>query len=127
MPSTISPTAFTDAAFNEFLAARDEPGWLVDQRRTAWKKFNELPMPTRQDEEWMRTDIRTFRFSNFGLPQPASAGLDVPPGLLTHGVQLAGRSVTLNSQQQAAELATKWRDRGVLFGSLDVMVREHGD
>src|SRR2546425_7761296 len=122
--STISRTeTFNDAAFNDFLAARDEPGWLSDLRRSAWKKFNELPMPTRQDEEWMRTDIRTFRFSNFGLPQPAPTVLDVPPGLLTHGVQLGGRSVTLNSQQQATELTAKWRGPGERFYTPAPMVR----
>lgn len=125
MPGTIAETGFTDAAFQEFLARRDEPGWLVDLRRTAWRKFNELPMPSRQDEEWMRTDIRTFHFSKFGLPQSALAGSDVPPGLLTHGVDLAGRTVTLNSQPLQTELEEKWSHAGVLFGSLDTMVREH--
>src|SRR5438132_13601431 len=108
MPDTAIESGSTEAAFNDFLAARDEPGWLTELRRAAWKKFNELPMPSRQDEEWMRTDIRTFRFSNFGFPQPAPAGSPAPPGLLTKGVELAGRTVTLNSQQHSAELDPKW-------------------
>ena len=127
MPGTIVEAGFTDAAFEEFLATRDEPGWLVDLRRTAWKKFNELPMPSRQNEEWMRTDIRTFHFSKFGMPQPALAGSAVPHGLLTHGVDLAGRTVTLNSQPLRTELEEKWAHAGVLFGSLDTLVREHSE
>ncbi|MCE9546765.1 MAG: Fe-S cluster assembly protein SufD [Planctomycetia bacterium] len=127
MPGTITQTGFTDATFNDFLASRDEPGWLLDQRRAAWQKFNELPMPSRQDEEWMRTDIRTFRFSNFGFPQPAAADLELPPGLLTRGVDLAGHTVTLNSQPQRADLSAKWAEQGVLFGSLDTLVREHSE
>jgi Fe-S cluster assembly protein SufD len=125
MPGTIVQSGFTDATFEEFIASRDEPGWLTDLRRAAWKKFNELPMPSRQNEEWMRTDIRTFHFSKFGQPQPAPADTVVPPGLLTHGVDLAGRTVTLNSQPQQAELEEKWSHAGVLFGSLDSLVREH--
>ena len=127
MAATTLIHGFSEPAFADFLAARDEPGWLVDLRRAAWKKFNELPMPSRQDEEWMRTDIRTFHLANFGLPEPAPAGTTVPPGLLTHGVELSGRNVTLNGQPLAAELDPKWSRRGVLFGSLDALVKEHAD
>ena len=120
-------TGFTQEAFDEFLAARDEPGWLTDIRVAAWRQFNQLPMPSRQDEEWMRTDIRLFHLDHFGLP-PAPGSADVPEGALRRGVELGGHLTTLNSHAaHPPTLDPKWADRGVLFGSLDTLVRQHAE
>jgi Fe-S cluster assembly protein SufD len=126
-----SQVGFTVDAFNAFLAARDEPGWLTDMRRAAWRRFGELPIPSAHDEEWMRTDIRLFKLDRFALPDqnaaslPATGGL--PHALLAEGVNLGGHDATLNSQAVAGELSAKWAKAGVLFGSLDRLVVEHGD
>ncbi|HEX4129705.1 MAG TPA: Fe-S cluster assembly protein SufD [Pirellulales bacterium] len=127
MTQTLSATAFTNEAFESFLSSRNEPVWLVDLRREAWAKFNELPLPSRREEEWMRTDIRLLRFDKFGLPGELPAGATPPEALLTHGVELAGRTTTLNSRPFATDLAEKYRKQGVLFGSLDELIVEHGD
>ena len=55
-----------------FCRRAQEPAWLADRRRAAWKQFEELPMPSRGDEEWMRTDIRLFRLDRFGFPVDAT-------------------------------------------------------
>ena len=44
----------------------------IDMRRKAWRRFQELPMPTVRDEEWMRTDIRLFKLDRFELPDRAA-------------------------------------------------------
>jgi Fe-S cluster assembly protein SufD len=125
---TATTTAgFTQDAFEAFLAARGEPPWLVDLRRTAWRKFEELPLPSRRDEEWMRTDIRLFHLDRYAYPAAPPAGVAAPPALLAQNVALAGRTVALDSHPHAAELADKWARRGVLFGSLDRLLVEHGD
>jgi Fe-S cluster assembly protein SufD len=135
-----SSTGFSREAFERFLAARREPAWLVGQRRNAWKVFEELPMPDRQHEEWRRTDIRGFHFEKFGLPSLAQRkgtvpfssdeNRDSPPvlpqPLLSEGVDLAGSVVALNSQPCRSQLDRAWAARGVLFGSLDELVAEHG-
>ena len=127
MASTIVTTGFTQEAFDAFLAARDEPAWLVDLRCAAWDKFCELPMPSSRDEEWMRTDIRLFKFDRFGLPSESPAAEPVPHALLAEGVELGGRMTCLDSHAVSGELAAKWAAQGVLFGSLDTLVAEHGD
>lgn len=119
--------AFSQEAFDAFLAARGEPDWLVALRKSAWSQFAELPMPTTRDEEWMRTDIRTFKLEQFGLPNAASAEVDAPLALLAEGVQLGGQSVSTNGRSCSGQLDQKWAARGVLFGSLDELVIEHGD
>ena len=44
-------------------AVQGEPDWLLDRRRTALSSYERLPLPSRTDEEWRRTNL---------------AGLDLP-------------------------------------------------
>ncbi len=127
-------TGFSQESFEAFLASREEPDWLTDGRRAAWQAFQDLPLPSRADEEWMRTDIRLFRLDKFALSlellKGSASDAQLPPALLAHGVELGGRTATLNSQAVQAgqsELKSKWAKKGVLFGSLDELVKTHGE
>jgi Fe-S cluster assembly protein SufD len=127
MPHATLPTAFSQESFESFLQSRSEPAWLVELRRRSWDMFQSLPMPSRTDEEWRRTDIRLFRLDRFGFPALDSGSAEVPSALLTAGVELAGTSVTRNSVQISAALDPAYCKRGVLFGSLDSFASSHGE
>jgi Fe-S cluster assembly protein SufD len=126
MSSTLTPTGFTQEAFDAFLASRDEPGWLRDLRKSAWTRFGELAMPSGREEEWMRTDIRLFKFNKFGLPV-ASSEVFPRRTLLAEGVDLGGQDTTVDSHPAQSYLEDNWASRGVLFGNLDALIAEHGD
>lgn len=125
--STRPATGFNQEVFDAFLATRDEPGWLTDRRVAAWNTFQRLGMPSTRDEEWMRTDIRMFRFDRFTPFAELESLTTRPTGLLSEGVELAGRSVSVDSRSQENELSEAWAKKGVLFGSLDALIAEHGD
>ncbi|HEY2881133.1 MAG TPA: Fe-S cluster assembly protein SufD [Pirellulales bacterium] len=131
--TTTAVSGIAHNQFDAFLAGRDEPEWLVACRRAAWQAFQDLPLPSRADEEWMRTDIRLFRLDKFHLPRAigtAASSSSIPPALLAHGVELGGRTVAVDSRAIAESVSTlngKWTQRGVLFGSLDELARTHGD
>jgi Fe-S cluster assembly protein SufD len=127
--SQVATTAagFSTDSFEAYLTSRQEPAWLVEKRREAWRTFNELELPARSEEEWMRTDIRMLRMEKFGLPGELAAGATAPKALLAHGVELAGQMTTLNSRHLSGHLDPKWASRGVVFGSLDTLVNEHSD
>jgi Fe-S cluster assembly protein SufD len=130
MSTAVASTGFSQEAFDAFLSARDEPAWLTDMRRAAWRRFQELPMPSVRDEEWMRTDVRVFKLDRFGLPEQsieATNGTSLPHALLAAGVALGGQIANIDSRPLAVELSPKWSQQGVLFGSLDALVIEHGD
>jgi Fe-S cluster assembly protein SufD len=87
-------------------------------------------MPSVRDEEWMRTDIRLFKLDRFGMPEqtgPPTAGAALPDSLLAAGVELGGQVACLDSRPIVADLLPKLARQGVLFGSLDALVTEHGD
>jgi Fe-S cluster assembly protein SufD len=131
MATAIAVKGFSQEAFDAFLAARDEPAWLTDLRRKAWTRFQDVPMPSVREEEWMRTDIRLFKLDRYELPDAAafetSSQIELPHALLAAGVDLCGRAVAMNSHAVAAELAPKWAKQGVLFGSLSRLIHEHSD
>ncbi len=125
--SVSSARSFNREAFDGFLLSRDDPAWLRDQRAKAWAGYEALPFPSQRDEEWMRTDIRLFHLDRFGFPADANATAALPEGLLTEGIELGGQVTALDSRPHASQLKKKWAERGVLFGSLDELVHEHGD
>jgi Fe-S cluster assembly protein SufD len=129
MPNTLAAPGFTPAAFDAFLAARNEPSWLTHLRREAWARFASLDMPARNDEEWSRTDIRLFKLDRYALPDGQPTNGDAPAGLLSAGVTLGGQTGTLDSGSVDGEpaISDKWAAKGVLFGGIDRLVAEHGD
>ncbi len=148
MTSTLTrtTTGFTQEAFDDFLATRNEPAWLTELRRNDWAHFLEYPMPSSRDEEWARTDIRPLKLNQFSLPMAphsetylsgAESGIDgkgtdvsgspcLPQTVLAQGVDLGGRTSSLDGYPCASELSKQWAEQGVLFGSLDALVTEHG-
>jgi Fe-S cluster assembly protein SufD len=128
MSAVATSSGFTAAAFDAFIAERREPVWLKQLRRAAWRKFEELPLPSRREEEWMRTDIRLFKLDKFAPPTGPESALTIgaPEALLAKGVQLAGSMTVVNGRTAAASLTEEVARQGVLFGSLDKLVDEHG-
>ena len=125
--TTTALTDFTEKGFEEFIGSRNEPGWLIDQRKSAWTKFQEMGWPTRRDEEWMRTDIRMFNLDKFSIPVASGDALELPDGQLSKGVDIAGRSLALNGSPVDSSLDEELRAKGVIFGSLSNLANEHSE
>jgi len=125
--TTAIQSGFTQDTFDAFLAARDEPAWLVDQRRQAFRTFSEMAWPARNEEEWLRTDIRLLKLDRFAPPAEGPASAEICQPLLLEGVDVGGRTASVDSRPVVSTLDEKWARQGVLFGSLDELVREHGE
>ena len=129
MSAVASASGFTAESFDAFIAPRNEPVWLKEMRRAAWKNFLELPLPSRREEEWMRTDIRLFKLDKFAPANDnvASTPASAPVALLAAGIDLGGSMTVVNGRTTEAQLADDLAKQGVLFGSLETLVAEHGD
>ena len=151
-PQTSLSSGFTAEGFAQFLASRDEPRWLTELRHSAWQVFQDLPLPDAKQEEWRRTDLRLFRWNQFGFPGSAgpmtgespipysplplagegqggrAGGISTPPEpLLAEGVDLGGRTVALDSRLVESHLDQDLAHRGVRFGSLESLLAERED
>jgi Fe-S cluster assembly protein SufD len=129
MSAVATPVTFSAATFDSFIAERNEPVWLKELRRAAWNQFQELALPSRREEEWMRTDIRMFKLDKFAPPiGPDPAGEpNAPVALLAKGVELGGSVSVVNGRHTMARIKDDLVRKGVLFGPLDWLVSEHGD
>ncbi len=71
----------------ERTALQGEPGWLRDRRRTALAAYERLPMPSKTDEEWRRTDVSGFDVAAYSELEHKD-GLKLETGHLPAGVIL---------------------------------------
>ena len=102
--------------------------WLTDRAAGGVEEFESLPCRAAATKNGCGTDLRLFHLDRFRCPSvPASTSAALPDALLTHGVELAGSTVALDGRPSPRTLDPKWAERGVLFGSLDALVAEHGD
>lgn len=76
-----------------------EPDWLRERRREAFAAFEKLPMPSRTDEEWRRTDLAGLDIGHYAKFEHANGHKDEKPAL-PKGVVL----------EPLSEAATKHRD-----------------
>ena len=110
MTQTLTPAGFTQDTFDHFLASRDEPSWLIDQRREAWAAFQRQELPSQKEEEWMRTDIRLFKLNRFGMPAEIEGACAATP-LLSEGVELGGAGSSINGLPCGIELDPRWASK----------------
>ena len=121
------------SAVEEIAALKDEPQWMRERRLEAWRRYEELPGPTGQEEEWRRTDLSLLRMDD-ALPYAASPLHGRPPSewpralrALAPADKLAGSLVQHESETIQDVLDEGLASRGVVWCSLDRAVREHPD
>ena len=128
-------TGFSREAVEELSRQKGEPDWVREARLAAWETYERLPMPTRQDEEWRRTDLRRLRLDQFkpfaadgqrvtSLEQIEDVG---GAGALAFGTseQRGGIVVQRDRSTLFSELTPDLAAQGVIFCDLDTAVREH--
>jgi Fe-S cluster assembly protein SufD len=113
---------FTIEAVEELASLHGEPEWVRALRRDAFAAYERLPLPSRSDEEWRRTDIRGLDLDAFEAFERADGAAPADP---IEGA--AGVLRQRGSEPGAVELDPDVAARGVLLMPLSRAVREHPD
>ncbi len=115
----------TRAAVEQLSAAKNEPDWMRESRLRAWQVFEMLPMPSRTDEEWRRTDLSKLNLEDL-VPYTEASGSPIQSPL-----RLDGNNAGLLTHQNSVTVSRTLQDdlgrQGVIFTDLDTAVREHPD
>ena len=114
-------------------AAKQEPEWMRNKRRAAWKLSRELPLPTGTEEEWRRTDLRGLNLADYlpCPPQPTAVQRyqELPKDLLRHTIlpetTTGGLVVHQDGTPVWGELDASLRRQGVIFCDLDTAVKQY--
>lgn len=127
MTAPVAPRGFSEAAVQELIERRDEPAWMHERRLDAWRTYQQIPMPTRRDEEWRRTDLSRLRLDQYA-PHTLDGGRGgslVPTA--ERETNYAGFIGLRNGQAVERHLDDEWVSNGVIFTDLATAVREYGD
>src|SRR5438132_591701 len=105
------------------------PAWFREQKSSAWKQFETLPMPTRKDQPWRFSNVTLLDLSAFNHARPLSDNdrariLDLSRGL----DQVAGRLIFGNDHLLRRDvLSEELQRRGVIFQPLERAIHEHAE
>lgn len=127
MTAPVAWRGFSEEAVHALNERLDEPDWMRQRRLDAWKIYESLPMPTRQDEEWRRTDLRPLKLADIA---PFAEGSVAGKSLLPHNERdetFAGVLGLRDGESVGITLREDLRSQGVIFTDLRSAVREHGD
>lgn len=127
MTAPVARRGFTETAIAEIVQRRNEPEWMRERRLDAWKTYQQIPMPTRQDEEWRRTDLRALKLDDV---EPYAEGSESGGTLIPEterDEQFAGVFTMRDAQPIERRLDGALAQKGVIFTDLATAVREHSE
>jgi Fe-S cluster assembly protein SufD len=135
---TNSSTAYSRDAVEALSRSRNEPEWMLQRRLEALDIWESLPMPSRQDEEWRRTDLRRLKLERFNPAVESNGKVDSVDALVGGAgsaeqmqfgepEQRAGLSVARDSSTVFHDVDPSLADQGVIFTDLATAVLEHGE
>lgn len=126
MPATLTPLpeTFNEAAFEAFLAQRNDPEWVVELRKQAFSIFQEKQSAPLDPEEWKRIDLRAFRPEKFRVTSAEQSAGSLET-LLAERAEFAGRVAHENGRCTRSELSESLESQGVVFGDLSALVHTH--
>ncbi|HAT18872.1 MAG TPA: Fe-S cluster assembly protein SufD [Verrucomicrobiales bacterium] len=97
------------------------PDWFNASRQAGWMRFQELPMPSRKDEEWRFAGLRHLDFEGVQLPDPQSMGTHRgASGLEKRAARIGFFNEGLNEQELNLP-------EGVICLPLRLALEEHSD
>ncbi len=94
---------------------RGEPDWLRDRRQTAFETYTRLPMPSKTDEEWRRSDVSKLDASAYFEFEHATAHMtyatDMPHGVIVESLPVAAKEHRELVEPRLFSLLKPERDR----------------
>src|ERR687895_1573662 len=133
VPEVLKTRGISVKTLKALSAFKDEPAWLTERRLSAWRTFQETPMPTLRDEAWRYTDISDVRIEDF-LPYAPSPDVstegDLPDAvqrLIKEGEENSALLVQHNSETTFVRVDEELSRKGVVFTDLHTALREHED
>ncbi len=111
----MSRATFADSTMEtlrEYIASRNEPAWMTTLRGDALERSAAMEWPTTADEEFRRSDVRSYDFTAlaFDVDEDSPAPVETPVGI-SGTLDFHGTSL------RRASLTEGLADKGVVFTS----------
>ncbi|TVR73977.1 MAG: SufD family Fe-S cluster assembly protein [Spirochaetaceae bacterium] len=113
----MSTATYNDSSLEtleQYISKQREPVWLTDVRIAALKKFQTLEWPSRQDEEFRRTDVSSYGFESW-----AFESVPGPVAEVENPVGISGTLTLDGTRTLRRSLAAGLADKGVILASFE--------
>jgi Fe-S cluster assembly protein SufD len=111
---------FTVQGVEEIASLHGEPDWLRKRRRSAFDTFERMPMPSRIDEEWRRTDVSRLDITKFSQFEHRNGAAPAEP---LEGV--AGTITMRGSEIEGVRLDPELARAGVVLEPISLAAKTH--
>ncbi len=124
---------FTKEMFESFINSRKDPDWIVQKRKDAWQAYEQIPVPTTNQEIWRRTDIRSLHLGKYNTPDFSKPAEKVDKfDKLSAGIKQAvgtkkdyNAIIITNNGQTIFSEAAPTLPAGVIFEDMETAVHNH--
>jgi Fe-S cluster assembly protein SufD len=107
----------------------EEPGWMIDVRRSALDQYRLLPTPSLREETWRHSDMLQFPFAELPLEVLAVSGKHkrAPSDWLrpVAGGATGGHIALEDGFPRIVTLNAEWKQAGVVFLPMSQAVKDH--
>lgn len=122
---------YSEADVHTLSAANNEPAWLLESRLAAWELYEDMPMPTLEDENWRRTDYQHIHWDEASrIVTPNGVTQDTVPAYNREpliGDQQGGLLSIVDSKIVQYEIADELAQQGIIFTDLRTACRDYTD
>ena len=126
---TIPEVVSAGLDYPAFASGLSEPDLVSGLRERAWRRYEELPFPSRKTEEWRYTDLSKIDFDAYVPARPDSDTEEEYPAavkaVLDRSGDRSGIIVQRNGRVVHVELEAGLAERGVILCSLERASVEH--
>ncbi|MDF1512662.1 MAG: Fe-S cluster assembly protein SufD [Anaerolineae bacterium] len=111
----------------------EEPAWMRDSRREAWRQYMEISLPDANEEAWRRTDLAQYPLDNIRIvfsSRELDGIFELPPCwhyTLAPVEQVSGALVHCNSARSYMTMRRGDAQNGVILEDLHTVLATHGD
>ncbi len=115
---------FTKEKLELLSKSRNEPQWVLEKRRKAFDTFQSLKWPSKQEEDWRRTDFSPLEKLNFDLSQFLKSSQ-----FISNGSTVAEFSAQLLQTDSEAFFSNsvEFKSSKIIFTDLDSAIKNHAE
>ncbi|HZJ09632.1 MAG TPA: Fe-S cluster assembly protein SufD [Trueperaceae bacterium] len=118
--------AISAAAVEELIERFDEPTWLAEERRAAFRSYQATPFPTARDEQWRYSQLERFALDGLGLAAGPLSDI-VPERISMRAGDSDAEGIQVIKNGKLVDRKAKITETGVIFTDLRSAIHEHQD
>ncbi len=118
---------FTQEAVRKLSAHLGEPDWMLQKRLDAFALFEQMSLPTIEEEAWRRTNIRRLKLDKIGPSVNGDGSKELPSRVRSQLTETpaGGEIVQVDGDTLSYTISDELKAQGVIYCDMSTAVNEH--